>query len=294
MTRARAWLSMGLWFALHPSAPAAFERTETREPCAASEPLRRPFFGDLHVHTARSFDAYVLGGVNDPRAAYAFAQGATVGLPPVDAQGIPLRSITLRRPLDFAAVTDHSELLGELDACTDPGDPAYGAYACRQLRSSPGGSFALWGARLASTDPQRFPFCGPTGAACLDNTAAVWAEHRAAAEEHYDRSAACRFTTLIGYEWTGSPGGDTLHRNVLFRNAEVPPVPISYIEAPTPEARAQVVAERADHRVIERIPQNAHQHGDRGQAWVEADDIRQEDGVEDLTERIEGGHAPIA
>jgi hypothetical protein len=235
MTRARPWLPIALGLALHTGTAAAFERTETREPCAASDPLRRPFFGDLHVHTARSFDAYVLGGVNDPRDAYAFAQGSTVGLPPVDAQGIPLRSLRLRRPLDFAAVTDHSELLGELDACTDPGDPAYGAYACRQLRENPQGSFALWGSRLASGDSQRFAFCGPTGAACLDNTASVWAEQRAAAEEHYDRSPACRFTTLIGYEWTGSPGGDTLHRNVFFRNAEVPLLPISYIEAPAPE-----------------------------------------------------------
>src|SRR5215470_14840260 len=101
------WLALAIaWGVGLPGSAPAFTRTETREPCAVSDPLRRPFFGDLHVHTSRSFDAYVFGAVNDPRDAYAFAQGATVGLPPVDAQGRPLRSLTLRRPLDFAAVTD--------------------------------------------------------------------------------------------------------------------------------------------------------------------------------------------
>jgi hypothetical protein len=218
------------------AAPAAgFQVTEVREPCAVKEPLRRPLFGDLHVHTSRSFDAYVFGTVNDPRAAYAFARGAAVGLPPLDSQGRPLRSLQLRRPLDFAAVTDHSELIGELDICTDPANPDYGAYPCLVLRNTPQAAFALWGSRLGSTDPQRFPFCGPAGLGCLDDTAGVWADHRGAAEAYYDRTAACRFTTLIGYEWTGSPGGDTLHRNVFFRNADVPAIPISYIEAPSPE-----------------------------------------------------------
>jgi hypothetical protein len=231
----------GLWVAIAVGClgwariAAGFERTEAREPCAASDPLRRPFFGDLHVHTSRSFDAYLFGTINDPSKAYDFAKGVTVGLPPFDAQGNPLRGLTLRRPLDFAAVTDHSELIGELDVCTSPGDPDYSAFPCRVLRSDSQNAFALWGSRLGSTSPERFAFCGPTGADCTDNTASVWADHVAAAEAHYDRSAACRFTTLIGYEWTGSPGGDTLHRNVFFRNANVPAIPLSYIEAPTPE-----------------------------------------------------------
>jgi hypothetical protein len=218
-----------------PERSLGFEVTETREPCAASDPLRRPFFGDLHVHTARSFDAYVFGTFNEPRAAYAFAKGATVGLPPLDSQGRPLRTLTLRRPLDFAAVTDHSEFLGELEICTDPTDPDYGSIPCGVLRDNPASAFAVWGSRLASTTPGRFAFCGATGTSCTDDTASVWAEQVAAAEEHYDQSPQCRFTTFAAYEWTGSPGGDTLHRNVFFRNAAVPGLPISYMEAPTPE-----------------------------------------------------------
>ena len=62
-----------------------------------------------------------------------------------------------------------------------------------------------------------------------------WREIQDAAEAYYDRSAACRFTTFVGYEWTGMPAGDNLHRNVIFRNAVAQAYPTTYIETPTPE-----------------------------------------------------------
>ena len=54
-----------------------------------------------------------------PSDAYAYASGEPVGLPPFDAQGEPTREIALERPLDFAAVTDHAEFLGETEICTN-------------------------------------------------------------------------------------------------------------------------------------------------------------------------------
>jgi hypothetical protein len=50
-----------------------FERTEEREACADHDPLRRPFFGDTHVHTAFSFDASTQDTRNTPRNAYSWA-----------------------------------------------------------------------------------------------------------------------------------------------------------------------------------------------------------------------------
>ena len=52
-------------------------------------------------------------------------------------------------------------------------------------------------------------------------------------EAAYDRTSACRFTTFVGYEHTGTPRSNNYHRNVIFRNDRVPEYAISYIESPT-------------------------------------------------------------
>src|SRR5262249_6762453 len=69
---------------------------------------------------------------------------------------------------------------------------------------------------------------------CRAQSSVIWQAEQDAAEEFYDRSAACTFTTFVGYEWTGTPLvtglGNNLHRNVIFRNAKVPVLPISYIQ----------------------------------------------------------------
>ena len=80
-------------------------------------------FGDLHVHTTLSFDAQAFDVQTTPAAAYDFAKGAPVALPPLDINGDGTQVIQLERPLDFAAVTDHSEYLGEVEECTTPGSP---------------------------------------------------------------------------------------------------------------------------------------------------------------------------
>ena len=97
--------------------PPPWQRTEVRTPCAAYDPLRVPLFGETHIHTSYSFDAAIGDVRNTPFDAYAFAKGAPVGLPPYDAEGHPLRTTQLRRPLDFTAVTDHAEQFGEVRIC---------------------------------------------------------------------------------------------------------------------------------------------------------------------------------
>ena len=186
--------------------PGPWQRTETREPCAAFETLRAPYFGDTHVHTTYSFDA-VTGDVRtDPRDAYRFAQGAPIGLPPYDAFGVPLRTAQLGRPLDFTIVTDHSEFFGEVDICLTPGLPGYDSSQCQTYRAgipqlgaeaTPG--VVLFGSTyLVPTHPSRFPFCGPGGATCLAQASLVWQDTQSAAEQFYDRSSACAFTTFVG------------------------------------------------------------------------------------------------
>ena len=97
--------------------PLPFARTEERAPCADYDPQKRPFFGDLHVHTAYSFDSYISSQRNDPWDAYRYAKGEAITLPAPDAEQKLIARI--QRPLDFTAVTDHAEFLGEVNACTD-------------------------------------------------------------------------------------------------------------------------------------------------------------------------------
>ncbi|HIF97780.1 MAG TPA: DUF3604 domain-containing protein [Myxococcales bacterium] len=207
--------------------------TEEREACANHDPLRRPFFGDTHVHTTYSFDANSQDTRNSPRDAYRLAKGEKVGLQPYDAEGNALRSAQLRRPLDFTAVTDHAEMLGEIRICRDESLPGSDSDFCWTYRLNPINGFGPMAFRnLLLRD--RFQFCGEDGEICRDQAMVVWRDIQAAAEEAYDRSAECSFTSFVGYEWTASVGnGLNLHRNVIFRNERVPDLPPSWVETPS-------------------------------------------------------------
>ncbi len=227
--------------------PGPWKRTEDRAPCASFDPFRQPFFGETHVHTAYSSDSVFAHTREDPRGAYSFAKGAPIGLPPYDAQGRPTRTARLRRPLDFTAVTDHAEQFGEIRICLTPGLPGYASEECRSAREQlaapippvPSGLPPVPVIRFllgyGAADPMRFPWCGPDGENCLAQASLVWRDTQDAAEQHYDRTSACSFTTFVAYEWSAQPGGNNLHRNVIFRNHVVPALPTSYMEEQTPE-----------------------------------------------------------
>ena len=95
------------------------EYTEPIKNCINNNRLKNPYYGDLHIHTALSADAFPEGTRTFPDAAYRFAKGEAIDLPdpPADAP----QKFQLLRPLDFAAVTDHAEALGEGYICRNPG-----------------------------------------------------------------------------------------------------------------------------------------------------------------------------
>jgi hypothetical protein len=176
---------------------------------------RRAFFGDLHVHTRLSFDAYLCGTLATPDDAYRYARGEALEHP----SGF---RIQLDRPLDFYAVTDHAEHLGMLEAMEDPRQPvsqlpeAKRYTQARTLRER----FAAFQSRAYVAEHLD-----------LDVVRSAWRRTIAAAERHYRPG---EFTTFVGYEYTSGPGGN-LHRNVIFRGAAAPDVPFSALDSLNPE-----------------------------------------------------------
>ena len=106
---------------------------DERAPCERRSALREVFFGDLHVHTGYSFDASMFEVRTTPADAYRFARGEPVAL----SGG---RTLRIDRPLDFAAVTDHSEFLGEVEICATPGAAGFDSAACQSARDWAGWS----------------------------------------------------------------------------------------------------------------------------------------------------------
>lgn len=207
--------------------------SENREPCNNFNPLRQPHFGDFHVHTAWSFDASTQDTRNKPADAYRFAKGAPMGIQPYDENDKALRTVQLDRPLDFTAVTDHAEFMGEVRMCTTPGLPGYWHPVCMVHRYKPEWSFLTFGAAGLSYK-HRWGLCGDDNATCFEQAANTWQDIQRETEAAYDRSSDCSFTSFVGYEWTASAGsGQNLHHNVIFRNDQVPDRAMSWIETPS-------------------------------------------------------------
>lgn len=207
-----------------------FERTEHRDPCARSESNRQPLFGDLHVHTSYSFDSYLSNQRNDPWDAYRYAKGKPIILP--NANGEQAVEARIGRPLDFAAVTDHAEFLGQIKICTeDVGKLGYWWPHCVMTRGQNIWVQLLaanWWTRLGGqleSPPEKSFAC--TLSDCDTAQLDSWKQIQRAAEEHYDRSSDCSFTTFVAYEYTEAFDQNNMHRNVIFRNTNVSKLPVS-------------------------------------------------------------------
>ena len=222
----------GLWSCSPDTSEGDSEQTAVLQETRASAPTcsdyragrKNLYWGDLHIHTSYSMDAYNFGNRMDPSQALAFARGEELTL----ADGVTRK---LDRPLDFAGVTDHSETYNILYICTDPGyrDSPY----CDSLRlkSSAAGNFTAFDDLfLPIILPQTRPAMCTEGEDCVAANLNQWQRVQRHAN---DANRPCEFTSFVGIEWSASPGLLHWHRNLIFKSQAVPEHPINAIDQPT-------------------------------------------------------------
>ena len=197
------------------------------QPRPEPNPDKNAYFGDLHVHTSNSFDAYTFGTLASPSDAYRFAQGEAIPHP----TGY---EIQLKKPLDFYAVTDHAVFLGIIKEAADTSSE-FSKYEFTKpmhnlnenvsnsifsiLKRS--GLFRGFGGALqeglenGSVDGELIQSVGNS----------VWQKTIKAADDAYKPGV---FTTFAGYEYTSSVDlyDKYLHRNVIFKDTKNLPVKI--------------------------------------------------------------------
>jgi hypothetical protein len=230
------------------------------EAAVPENPLKEAYFGETHVHTSYSLDAYIGGARLTPSDAYRFAKGRTVT--------IAGREHNISRPLDFAAVSDHAEFLGEMYSTQVEGAPGHDQIALDELRSLEGIEqqntwFQKWViSNMRSAEPGHPPFyAGP------ETTKSAWQVEIDAAVEHY---VPGEFTTIVGFEWTASQDAGNMHRNVLFRDLTLPDMPLSALDTNDEEKLWEWMAEQeqSGSRLL-AIPHNSN--GSKGLMFESTD-----------------------
>src|SRR5262252_7952709 len=191
---------------------------------AQGNPLRDAYFGETHIHTSWSLDAWLFGNrLTDPGDAYKYFKGQPIKHP----LGFDIKIDT---PLDFAGVTDHSEYVGVVKLANDPGSPINKMPAAAPLILKNDSQeevqrVYLYAIKLLSGDKIK---------ALLSPEIAhtVWAESIQFANKANEPG---KFTAFCSYEWTSMPNNMNLHRNVFFKDcAHVPAAPFSALDSSIP------------------------------------------------------------
>lgn len=229
--------------------PPATDAQVTAADSIARNPMMEAYFGETHLHTAYSLDAYIGGARLRPEDAYRFAMGEEV-----ESQGTKMH---IKAPLDFCAVTDHAEYIGEMYSMMTPGAPGYDHEASIAIRNAKtyDEAMALFIKYVTGNNRGANP-AHPEFFQGVGTTKSGWKEIQEATEKYYKPGS---FTTLHAFEWSSAPGGANVHRNIIFRTNAVTDLPMSTYEIPREEALWEWMKKEneAGHTVL-AIPHNSN------------------------------------
>lgn len=234
-----------------------------KEAAVPENPLKDAYFGDTHVHTSFSLDAYIGGARLSPSDAYRFAKGEDISINNI------IHNIV--KPLDFVAVTDHAEFIGELysgqysDALGHMHEMLVELRGLTNFEEQEAWFLEYVVKNNRSGNPQHPPFyAGP------ETTKNAWDVMIKAAQDHYEPG---RFTSLIAFEWTAAPNGGNMHRNVIFRDDVVPEIPLSALDTADEEKLWEWMAQqKGNGSTLLAIPHNSN--ASKGQMFEPVDNFK--------------------
>ncbi len=182
-------------------------------------PLKNVYFGEQHLHTQNSFDAFTIGTRLTWEEAYNYAKGMEVTILPSG------QKIKKSKPYDFVAITDHSEYFGIMKQFNEPNNPLSKSDLAKGVVA---GSVKYLN-ELLGTTLSSIPIPEYVVPSLIKGP---WQDYVAASNKANDPG---KFTALIAYEWTSIPNGRNMHRNVFFRDDKGPEVPYSSFDSWHPE-----------------------------------------------------------
>ena len=182
-------------------------------------PLKNVYFGEQHMHTVNSPDAFAFGTRNTPDDAYRFCKGEPIKIATTG------KTHQKKTPYDWCALTDHAEYMGimplllkknnplantEIGKDIATGDPKKGEEAFQQIITS----VSLNKPIPYMVDPKVMK--------------SIWEEQKKITNKHNEPG---KFTTLIAFEWTSIPQYQNLHHNVFFRDDKGPETQFSSFDS---------------------------------------------------------------
>jgi hypothetical protein len=194
-------------------AGSAFAADPTGEPglsSGAKNPLNNVYFGEQHLHTSASPDAFAFGTRNDANAAYSYAKGEAIKEDQSD------KMIQKRTPYDWAAVTDHAEYLGMMSLLLDPKSPLQKTEIGKLISKGDKKSGEAAFQQIITSASMGVPIDYLVDSKLMKS---AWQKQIDAANKHYEPG---KFTTLIAFEWSSQPNSKNLHHNVFFRDDKGP------------------------------------------------------------------------